>query len=70
VISIASESPQKSQVSLLESPIHKNARDLLRNLKSCSTEKKSQKSDESKLDKLELQLLALISEQEKEVTRL
>ena len=53
-----------------DSPIRQNAKELLRNLKSCSTEKQSYKSDESKIDTLEQQLMALISEQEREVSRL
>ena len=55
-----------------ESPLKQSARDIINNLKSTSTDKQSYNnhSDESKLDKLESQLMNLIAEQEAEVARL
>jgi len=60
----------KNQISH-NSPVREHAREILNNLKSCSTEKQSSyHSDESKIEKLENQLMALIAEQEYEVARL
>ena len=52
---------QKAQITH-ESPIRQSAREILRNLKSASTEKVSAFNDDSQLDTLEHQLMALITE--------
>lgn len=69
---IATKSVDKLE-QIEESPVRQSARELLNNLKSASPDKLSsafQSEDESKIERLENQLMALITEQESEVARL
>ena len=45
-----------------ESPIKKNATEIIQNLKSAQSEKQGENLDESQIDRLEQQLMALIDE--------